>query len=103
MTISFLRTRRRKALSVGVGNYVPILGSPYQQYRAFVHSRHIIVKGTEVRQSAHAGAGAPREQGAVASVVRGFCPLLRLQVASLPAVPGAHQGQGRKRGEVRQA
>ncbi|SRR5216683_490302 len=29
----------RKTLSVGVENYVPILGCPYQQYRAFVHSQ----------------------------------------------------------------
>src|SRR5216684_3732393 len=60
MTISFLRTRRRKAVSVGVGNYVPILGSPYQQYRAFVHSRHIIVKGTELRQQQAGGGAHPR-------------------------------------------
>ncbi len=56
-----------------------------------------------LRPDAHGDVAARRGQGALEPDLRGVRPALGLRAAAVPPLPGADQGQGRVRGEVREA
>ena len=60
-------------------------------------------RGDPVRPDAHGGDRQRRGQAALERHLRGLRAALGLRAAAVPAVPGADQGQGRVRGEVREA
>ena len=59
--------------------------------------------GDPLRPHAHGHPGHHRGQAALESDLRGLRPALGVRAAAVPTLPGADQGQGRERGEVREA
>ena len=78
-------------------------GSPARRPRARLRALRRVHRRDPLRPHAHGHPGHHRGQAAVEPDLRGLRPALGVRTAAVPTLPGADQGQGRERGEVREA